>query len=69
LDESTRTVVTPDGWKLCLRDKDKNELYDLNHDADERRNLFYDGSHGDVIDELTAQIHHWQQGTGDTLKV
>ena len=29
IDESTRTVVSSDGWKLCLRDKDLNELYNL----------------------------------------
>jgi hypothetical protein len=32
VEESTRTVVTPDDWKLCLRDKDPNELYDLKDD-------------------------------------
>src|SRR5207237_8987897 len=36
LNESTRAIVTPDGWKLCLRDKDKNELYNLRADPDER---------------------------------
>ena len=32
VEESTRTLVSPDGWKLCLRDKDLNELYNLRDD-------------------------------------
>src|SRR5207247_4198896 len=35
VEESTRTVVSPDGWKLCLRDKDLNELYNLRDDPRE----------------------------------
>jgi hypothetical protein len=36
VEESTRTIVTPDGLKLCLRDKDLNELYNLNDDPLEK---------------------------------
>jgi hypothetical protein len=42
VEESTRTLVSPDGWKLCLRDKDLNELYNLNEDPFETRNLYSD---------------------------
>src|SRR5215468_6419236 len=42
IEESTRTLVSPDGWKLSLRDKDLNELYNLNKDPFETRNLFTD---------------------------
>jgi arylsulfatase A-like enzyme len=69
LGESTRAVVSPDGWKLCLRDKDKNELYNLRDDPGEMRNLFYDDSRKDVIARLTSDIHDWQQKTGDKLVV
>jgi arylsulfatase A-like enzyme len=69
LRQSIRTVVAPEGWKLCLRDIDKNELYNLRDDPDERRNLFYKNAHGDVIAELTAQLHRWQEREGDKLKV
>ncbi len=69
LDQSTRAVVSPDGWKLCLRDKDKNELYNLGADPDERHNLFYTDTQPTVIAELTEQIHRWQQRAGDALKV
>lgn len=69
LRESTRALVSRDGWKLCLRDKDKNELYNLRDDPNEARNLYDDGSHRDVVSELTAQIHRWQAQVGDKLKV
>lgn len=69
LRESTRAVVSPDGWKLCLRDRDKNELYNLNNDPNEKRNLYYDNSHRDAVEELSARIHHWQAQVGDKLKV
>ena len=69
LDESTRAIVTPDGWKLCLRDKDKNELYNLHNDPDERKNIYSDSSQQDTVKRLTSQIHDWQQQAGDSLKV
>jgi arylsulfatase A-like enzyme len=67
--ESTRAIVSPDGWKLCLRDHDKNELYNLRLDPAEEHNLFYTGEHRDVIDRLTNDIHVWQERAGDSLKV
>jgi len=67
--ESTRAVVSPDGWKLCLRDKDKNELYNLRNDPDERHNLYYGQGQRELIDRLTHEIHLWQQRVGDTVKV
>lgn len=67
--EYTRAVVTGDGWKLCLRDKDKNELYNLRDDPDERHNLYSDASKRDVIAHLTDEIHRWQEQTADSVKV
>jgi len=69
LDESTRAIVLPDGWKLCLRDKDKNELYNVREDPEERSNLYYRSEQREIIARLTDEIHHWQQRVGDTLKV
>src|SRR5437879_11369377 len=69
LGESTRAIVTPDGWKLCLRDKDKNELYNLRDDPDEETNLYYLNSHRDVIAELTKQIRQWQERVRDKVRV
>jgi len=69
LAESTRAVVSPDGWKLCLRDKDKNELYNVRDDPEERSNLYYQSARADIISRLTSEIHHWQERVGDALKV
>jgi arylsulfatase A-like enzyme len=69
LKESTRAVVSPDGWKLCLRDKDTNELYNLREDSSERHNRYSDSASRDVVQRLTGEIHRWQEQTGDTLKV
>src|SRR5437660_2623414 len=69
VEESTRTIVTSDGWKLCLRDKDLNELYNLNDDPLETRNLYKDQQCASVISRLADQIHRWQESTNDKLKV
>ena len=69
VEESTRTVVTPDGWKLCLRDKDSNELYNLKDDPFETRNLYSDRQYASVISRLTGEIHRWQEFTNDKLKL
>jgi arylsulfatase A-like enzyme len=69
VEESTRSVVTPDGWKLCLRDKDLNELYNLNDDPLEVRNLYEDRQYASVISRLAGKIHRWQQSTHDNLRL
>jgi arylsulfatase A-like enzyme len=69
VDESTRTVVTPDGWKLCLRDKDLSELYNLKDDPLETRNLYSDRQYASVISRLAGEIRRWQQSTNDKLKL
>jgi arylsulfatase A-like enzyme len=69
VEESTRTVVSPDGWKLCLRDKDSNEFYNLNDDVFETRNLYSDPQYASVISRLSDEIHRWQESTDDKLKL
>jgi len=69
VDESTRTVVSSDGWKLCLRDKDLNELYNLRDDPLETRNLYADREYASVISRYTDEIHRWQESTQDRLKI
>jgi arylsulfatase A-like enzyme len=65
----TRTVVTPDGWKLCLSDADRHQLFDLSRDPFELTNLFYAGGHDDVIRRLADEIHRWQRGVNDVVEV
>jgi arylsulfatase A-like enzyme len=69
VEESTRTIVSPDGWKLCVRDKDLNELYNLKDDPFETRNLHSDRQYASVISRLAGEIHRWQESTRDKLKV
>jgi arylsulfatase A-like enzyme len=69
VEESTRTLVTSDGWKLCLRDKDLNELYNLKDDPLETRNLYPDRQYASVISRLTSEIHRWQESVHDRLKL
>ncbi len=69
VDESTRTVISVDGWKLCLRDKDTNELYNLNDDPLERRNLYASGQYAEVISRCRGETDRWQEATHDSLKV
>ena len=64
-----RMAVSPDGWKLCLCDRDKSQLYNLKDDPYETTNLFDSGKHQDVIDRLSKKIHGWQGEVGDTVEV
>jgi len=68
-DDSIRTVISPDGWKLCLNDKDKCQLFNLTKNPGETTNLFDSGSHRDVIAGLTKRIHAWQKRVGDTISI
>jgi arylsulfatase A-like enzyme len=69
VEESTRTFVSPDGWKLCLRDKDLNELYNLKDDPFETRNLYSKAQYALVTSKLASEIHRWQEATSDKLKL
>jgi choline-sulfatase len=65
--ESSRTIVTPDGWKLSLSDIDRCLLFHRREDPYEQHNLFYRGGHRDIIGRLTKEIQAWQQRIGDKL--
>ena len=69
VEESTRTIVSPDHWKLCLRDKDLNELYNLKDDRFETHNLYSDPQFTSVISRLSGEIYSWQQSASDKLKL
>jgi hypothetical protein len=69
VDESTLAVVSPDGLKLCLHDRDLNELYNFRDDPLERQNLYSDPRCASVIPHLAGEIHHWQESTDDKLRI
>src|SRR5438105_14426630 len=67
--ESTRVAIFPDGWKLCLRDAEKHELYNLQSDPGEKQNLYHRGGPRNLIRRLTREIHRWQEDVEDSVKV
>ena len=69
MNESTRAVISPEGWKLCLRDRDLNELYNLQADPIEAHNLYYRPDYRAIIEQATRDILSWQQIAGDPLKL
>ena len=69
INESTRTVVLHDGWKLCLRDKDTNELYHLHKDPAEQQNLYYLADYKAIVKRGIAAIHDWQERVSDRLSL
>jgi len=69
MNESTRAVISPEGWKLCLRDQDLNELYNLEADPNETHNLYYEPNYREIVERGRRDILSWQRTTGDTLKL
>ncbi len=68
-DVATRTVVSPDGWKLCLSKGDKCQLFNLKEDPYETTNLFDSGRHGSVVKRLAGKIRAWQKKNADKVDV
>lgn len=68
LQESTRTAIFADGWKICLRDRDKSELYNLQTDPREERNV-YNTTDKKIVGRLTDEVHQWQESVADNVKV
>jgi arylsulfatase A-like enzyme len=64
-----RTVVSADLFKLNLTEAAENELYDLNADPHERKNLYYDPAYADKVRVLREKILAWQKRTGDDAEV
>ena len=62
-------ATSADGWKLCLRDLDKNELYNLRDDPREEHNLYNDMRTNDARARLTREILDWQERTHDPIKL
>jgi arylsulfatase A-like enzyme len=64
---SGRSRITADGWKLNLYRDDAPELFDLNTDPGELRNLAGEGIHADRIRCLAEELRDWQIRTSDSL--
>ena len=64
-----RSIITADRWKLALYQSDQCELYDLNSDPLETRNLFADRAHSERVRKMAAKIRNWQKQIGDTAQL
>jgi len=64
---STRAVIAPDGWKLCLNDRDRSQLFNLEKDPGETVNLYGRSEQRSVIERLAALIRAWQQRVDDRV--
>jgi arylsulfatase A-like enzyme len=63
--DTIRTVVTADGWKLNYSSIGEHELFSLNDDPLELKNLAQDRSHAARVQNLTDRIRRWQEQTAD----
>jgi arylsulfatase A-like enzyme len=64
---SIRTVISKEGMKLSLSNRDKSQLFDLNNDPLEINNLFYEEEYQQTIKEMAGKIKEWRTVTNDTL--
>ncbi len=65
-----RTIYSADGrWKLNASPIGRHELYDLQADPGEIRNLFDDRQPATVVHDLQARLQRWQQRTGDRVRL
>ena len=65
--DPVRTLVSLDGWKFNCSPLGEHELYNLNDDPYESRNLAKDPASRAIMSELTGRIRAWQERTGDTV--
>jgi len=71
ISQHIRCWVDSSGFKLVLTDnyKDKNQLYDLNQDPLELKNLYYEADYQTKIKELEQELVAWQQDYDDSLRL
>lgn len=62
-----RTIVSPDGWKLVLFDRDHCLLFNHNKDPLEMQNLYYRSDFAQTSRRLQSRLEAWQRRTGDRL--
>jgi arylsulfatase A-like enzyme len=69
LSTQVRGILTPDGHKFNCRVNGDHELYDLNADPGETRNLASDASQTDRMRDMLGRIRRWQDDTGDEVEL
>lgn len=64
-DSPSKDLLVAAGW--AAQPRPRLELYDLLADPIEMRNLAYDETFADVLDELSGRLETWMRATGDPL--
>lgn len=62
-------AVRTSRWKLNVNPGDLWELYDLQNDPGEMRNLIGDNAHSEIVGQLLTALRAWQSRTGDTMEI
>jgi len=62
-----RTVISPDGWKLALYEKDNCMLLNRHRDPLEMSNLYYRSEHRTTVRKLRHRIQKWQAQQRDRM--
>ena len=63
-----RTVMRRDvRYKLNIRTNGENELYDMQEDPGEYRNLYYDPGYADIVAELKDKLLTWSIAEADVV--
>ena len=65
----TRTLLTPQGWKLTASEVGDTELYNLVDDPREQVNLARRPAHQARVHELFGRLRGWQSATEDSVKL
>ena len=64
-----RSIISPDGWKLCVSSQGEHELYQLNDDPFEQNNLAFETEYRGLMEERLARIREWQKRTEDKVNL
>jgi len=62
----TQKIVWDGPWKFVFNGFDFDELYNLDDDPWEQRNLADDPAHGAQLEQMTRLFWHYARTTGDT---
>lgn len=68
-DTSARTVITQDGWKMAIHDKDNCLLFNRRKDPLELHNLYYERESQATVAELRKSIERWMRTTDDKFSM
>jgi arylsulfatase A-like enzyme len=64
---NARTIISPEGYKLVLHDRDVSMLFDHNKDPQELRNVYGKPEYAAVQAKLRKKIEGWQKQANDKL--